>query len=161
MSNAVRAKSWPKNFQFAYTEDGGEPTVDHRTIATGETILKGDPVVLSSGEIAEAATDSGTLFGIAAAGGSAGDEIMVYVGDRRNVFLGQADGDYSAKTFPFECDIVDDGGDYWLVDIGASVEDVLQCIGKPEGDEADDTTDPGRVYFKIKRSSYDELVAAR
>lgn len=161
MSNAVRAKSWPSNFQFAYTVDGGEPTVEHRVIASGNTILKGDPLVLSSGEVAEAATTSGTLYGIAASDGAEGDEIMVYVGDRRNVFIGQADGDYSASNFPFECDIVGDGGDYWLIDIGASVEDVIQCIGKPDGDDDSDTTDPGRVYFKIKRSSYDELVAAR
>lgn len=160
MSNAVRAKSWAKNFQFAYTVDGGEPTIKWYDVATGETILKGDPLVLSSGDVAEGASDSGALFGIAGADGDAGDSIPVYVGDRRNVFLVQTDGDYSAKTYPFECDIVADG-DYWVADIGASVEDVLHCIGKPDGDEDDDTTDPGRVYCMIKRSEFDALVAAR
>lgn len=161
MANATKAESWLESFSVAKTTHGGPAQIAYYTIASGETIRRGDPLVLNAGEVEEAADDSGALLGIAAAAGDAGDEIPVYVATRETIFVVQADGDISSKTYPFECDIVSDGGTGWLADIGSSVEDVLHVIEPVPGDDADDTTDPPRVYCQIKRSQWDELVAAR
>lgn len=160
MSNAKVAKTWPKHFALARSVSKN-PTIVYMTIASGNTIEKGMALALSSGEVAEAASTTAQLFGIAAADGDAGDEIPVYAGDRNNVFRGQVDNaDISSQTYPAECDIVEVSGEH-RVDIGASVEDVLLVLGPYEEDDLTDTTDGARVEFQIKRSSYDDLVAGR
>lgn len=160
MSNAKAAKSWPKHFALAFSRSKN-PTIVHMTISDDGDIEKGMALTLTSGEVMEAASNDGQLFGIAAADGESGDEIPVYAGDRNNVFIGQVDdADISTQTYPVECDIVEDSGEH-RVDIGASVEDVLLVLGPCTEDDLDDTTDGARVYFQIKRSSFDDLVAAR
>lgn len=158
MSNAVRAQSWPANFQLAYTKSGGNPVTDWR-VCDG-AVHSGAPVVLSTGKVAEAGATSGALYGVALAAGADGDSIPIAVGDRENIFVGQADAKTEDIAPPAECDIVKSGDDF-LIDIGASVEDVIHVIGKPPEDDQTDTTDCGRVYFQIKRSEWDALVAAR
>lgn len=158
MSNTVKAKSWLKNFQLAYVKSGGNPVTDWR-VCDG-AVSEGAPVVLSTGKVAEAATSSGVLYGIALAAGADGDSIPIAVGDRENVFVGQADAATSGIAPPAECDIAITDSKFY-VDIGSSTEDVLHVIGKPESDDESDSTDPGRVYFQIKRSSWDALVSAR
>lgn len=162
MGNSVKADAWYKHFRFAYTLNGAVPIVMHHVIADGETIEEGMALTISSNKVSEAASTSGALYGIAGADGDAGDSIPVYVGDRNNVFIGQCDAKTESLSFPMECDIVEDGTtDGHLVDVGASTEDVLHLLGKVPGDDDTDTTDPGRVFFQIKRSQFDALVAAR
>lgn len=162
MSNTVKAKSWLPHFQLAYTTTGAPPVIEWATIATGETIEMGMPLVIASSEVSEAASNSGALYGVALAAGDAGDKIPVAVGDRNNVFVGRADAKTDSLDFPMECDIVQNGtSGNWEADVGASVEDVLQVQGKVVGDDDTDTDNPGRVYFQIKRSQYDEITAAR
>ena len=159
MSNAVKAQSWAKHFSFAFTEHGGPPVIMHHEIASGQTIEKGMPLVLADDKVSEGATNSPLLYGMANAPGVAGDFIPVLVGDRGTIFVGQMDADPSALHYPMECDIVEQST-VWKVDVGGSVEDVLLLLMPVPGDDLTDTTDVARVYFKIKRSSYDQLVAA-
>jgi hypothetical protein len=164
MSNLVKAKSWAKHFQLAYTHTGAPAVIEHKVVASGETIEQGHPVTISSEQVSLALYTSGALYGIALAPGEAGDTIPIAVGDRNNVFIGQADGATSALSCPFECDITDSEGSgegNFEVDVGSSTEDVLWVIGKVPGDLASDATTPPRVFFQILRSQYDGLVAAR
>lgn len=160
MSNSVKSKSWVPHFALAYTTTGGPPVIEHKVIASGQTIEKGMALTISSEEVSEAASTSGTLYGIALADGAATETIPVAVGCHTNVFIGRVDADASSLTTPLECDIVEVSNDH-RVDIGASTEDVLRVIGKVPGDDFDDTTYLPRVFFQILRSSYDGRVAAR
>lgn len=159
MSNAKAAKSWPTHFALARTVSKN-PTVIWMEVVTG-AVEKGMALKLNSGKVDEAASSTGQLFGIAASDGDVGDVIPVYAGDRNNVFVGQVDNaDISSQTYPAECDIVEVSNEH-RVDIGASTEDVLLVLYAESSDDLTDTTDGARVYFQIKRSSYDDLVAAR
>lgn len=160
MSNLIKAKSWKDRFQCRETVHGGPPHIEWLEVASGETILDGDPIVLSSGKAAEGAANSGALYGVAGADGDAGDMIPVYVADTENIFEGQADAATSTVTKGLTCDIVGSGTN-WLVDIGASVEDVIQVLGCVPGDDTSDSTTPGRVKFIIIRSEYLSLLAAQ
>jgi hypothetical protein len=161
MSNTVRAASWLKGFSLAFTKNGTSPIIEWETIASGETIVKGAPVTKASGVISLGATDSGALYGVADADGTAGDVIPVIVGDENNVFQAQADDDTGGiSNFPLYCDIVQDADDYWVVNIGTTTEQVLRVIGKVPEDDEDDATVPGRVFFQIHRSQYNGFVAA-
>lgn len=160
MSNSVKADSWKPRFSIAKTESGGPPVIEYLTVADGETILEGDPIVLSSGEAAEGAATSGQLYGIAASNGDAGDSIPVWVGNTDNIFIGQADAKTEDIAPGSTCDIVGSGTN-WLLDIGASTEDVVIIVDHVPGDADDDSTDCGRLYFKIVRSQYLGYLAAQ
>lgn len=160
MSNAVKAKSWLPHFSLAYTTTGGPPVVEHKVVASGQTIEKGMALTISGDEVSEAAANSGTLFGVALADGDAGDTIPIAVGCAENVFMGKVDADASSISLPLECDIVEVDDEH-RVDFGSSTEDVLRVFAKVPGDDFSDTTNLPRVYFSIIRSSYDGRVAAR
>lgn len=160
MSNATAAKSWPTHFQYAYSEGGSDaPVTEYKEVVTG-AVERGMPLTLSSGKVTEASATSGTLYGIAGADGEIGDEIPVYVGHEDNVFRGQTDGDHSSSNFPKEADLVEVSTE-WRINFDATTEGVVQVIGAVPGDDDSDTDDPGRVYFKILRSSYDGRVSAK
>lgn len=160
MSNAVKAKSWLPNLRLAYTLTGAPAPIEWETVASGESIVEGGAVTKSFGEISAATATSGSLYGVALAAGEEGDEIPVAVGDRNTVFMGQCDEAIGSNTFPKEADIVITS-DEFFVDIGKTTEGVLQAIGAVPGDDTSDGDDPGRVFFVIKRSQYDTLVAAK
>lgn len=159
MSNAVKAKAWASGFSLAYTTTGAPPVIMWHACAAA--VKRGDAVILNNLKVQIALATSGTLYGVALASGAVDDVIPIAVGDRNNVFVGQADDKTEIITaFPHECDIIGATG-VMKLDIGASVEDVAHCLGYVPGDDKADATVPGRVYFQIKRSSFDELVAAR
>lgn len=159
MANAKAAKSWAPHFSLAYSRSKN-PTVVWMEVATA-AVEKGMALDLDGGKVHEAVSTDGQIFGIAGADGAVGDDIPVWAGDRNNVFVGQVDNaDISAQTYPAECDLVEVSTEH-RVDIGASTEDVFLVLGPVEEDDLDDTTDGARVYFQVKRSSFDDLVAAR
>lgn len=161
MGNANKAKTWFPHFKLGYTLTGAPAPVEHWPIASGVTVVAGAPVLLDDGEIVLATATSGTLYGIANGNGEAGDTIPVLVGDRNTVFVGRSNAKTENITaFPAEADIVA-VSDEWRVNIGASVEGVLQVVSLVQDDDDEDNTVPGRVYFKIKRSQWDQLVAAK
>jgi len=158
MGNAQRAKTWFKSFRVAYSKTGSPPVIVWRT--TGEALYEGDPVVIASNSLTEAAATSGALYGICLADTDSGDEAPVAVADGNTVFVGQADDDTGTLTdLPQLVDIVE-GTDGWKVDVGATTEKVIRVIDYVPGDDTSDTSEPGRLYFQIHRSQWDELVAA-
>lgn len=159
MANTVKARSWERRFTPAFTLNGGPPAITYLVVAAGETILKGDPIVLSSGEAAEGAANSGALYGFAGHDAAATETLMVYVADTNTVFKGQADAKTEDIADGAECDIVGSGTN-WLIDIGASVEDVIKVFGHVPDDDQTDNTTPGRLLFQVKRSSFNDLLAA-
>ena len=162
MSNTARAKTWFKSFRIAYTLTGAPPVMVWRVAA--EAIFEGDPLVISTNSVSEAAANSGLLYGIAAAAITAaqitaGNLLPIWVGDQNNVFVGQADDDSGTLAdLPEQIDIVESSGD-WKLDVGASLEKVVRILDYVTGDDTTDTATPGRFYFQIHRSSWDEIVA--
>lgn len=159
MANSEKAKSWPKHFAFAYSQGGADAPILEWKEANA-SIEKGMPLVLNGNKVEEAAADSDQLYGIAGSDADSGENLMVIVGHPDNVFVGQTDGDHSSQNYPFVCDIVESSNE-WRVDFGNNDEDVLNVIGPVPGDDDTDTTDPGRVYFQIHRSSYDQRMGAK
>jgi hypothetical protein len=165
MSNTVKAKSWFTRFRPAYTLHGGPPHVEEEVMAASQAIKEGDPVTKASNVVSKGASSSGTIYGVAqeTKTTTADDEkykIRVAVADRQTVFCGQADAKTEDIDDLAECDIVA-SGTKWLIDIGSSVEDVVMVIKHVPDDDQTDDTDPGRLYFIWKRSSWDGLVAAQ
>lgn len=161
MSNAVKSKSWLPHFRLAYTTTGGPAPLEWKTIATGQTIAEGAPLTITDDEVSAATATSGTLYGVAAAGGAAGESIPVYLATPENVFMGRVGADASAWDGPPEsCDVSIVTGDF-RVNLAGSTEEVLQVVAKVPGDDFDDDTVLPRVFFTIKRSQYDGRVAAK
>lgn len=159
MANARAAKTWPKHFALDHSRTKN-PVIVFKTVVSAD-VERGMALVLSSNKVAEAASNSGSLFGIALAAGAVGDSIPVAVGCQENVFIGQVDNaDISALSFPFTCDLVEVSNEH-RVDVGASVEDVFNVVEPVSEDDLTDTTDGARVRFQILRSTYDNLVAAQ
>ncbi len=163
MANAAKAKTWFKSFRIAYTKSGSPPIIVWRVAAAA--IFEGDPVVISSNQISEAASNSGAIFGIAlasitAAEITAGNLCPVYVGDENNVFVGQADDDSGTLAdLPQLVDLVE-GSDGWKIDVGGTTEQVIRVLDYVTGDDTSDSTTPGRFYFQIHRSQWNEIVTA-
>lgn len=156
MANTAKAKTWFKSFRVAYTKTGAPPVIVWRT--TSEAIYEGDPLVIALNLVSEAAATSGVLYGIALADTASGASCPIAVGDVNTVFMGQADDDTGTLTdLPQLVDIVE-GSDGWKVDVGATAERVIRVIDYVPGDDTSDTAEPGRLYFQIHRSSWDELV---
>lgn len=158
MGNAQRAKTWFKSFRVAYTKTGAPPVIVWRT--AGEALYEGDPVVIASNAVSEAAANSGALYGVCLADTASGSEAPIAVADENTVFVGQADDDTGTLTdLPQAVDIVE-GTDGWKVDVGATTEQVVRVIDYVPGDDTSDTAEPGRLYFQILRSQWNEFVAA-
>lgn len=159
MSNAQKAKSWPKSFAFAYSV-GDHPTIVWKTAVT-LGFAKGDAVIQSGLDVTLALSSSAALYGIAGADAAIGDTVPIFVGDRNNVFIGQVTAaNISAVAFPIECDIEGATG-VMTINHDLSTEDVVYVIETVKEDDLTDTTDGARVYFQILRSTYDLLVAGR
>jgi hypothetical protein len=46
------------------------------------------------------------------------------------------------------------------VDVGGTTEQVILVLDYVPGDDTSDTAEPGRFFFQIHRSQWDELVGA-
>lgn len=165
MANTEKAKSWFRRFRVAFTLTGGPPVVEDSPLAASQTILEGDPLTISSGDISEATALSGAIYGVAAetattTAADEGTEIGVYVADRVNIFVGQANAASSGINDGSECDIVV-SSNVWRLNIGASTKGVALVVGHVTGDDTSDSTDYGRLHFVWKRSQWDALVAAK
>ena len=166
MSNEVAAKSWPKNFQFAYHAGGaGAPVTIWKDVKSGAKVAWGAPVKLDDDEV-EAMTDGDAtdIFGIALAPGNGdadyaldnhedgGKKIPIAVATPQNVFVGQCKGATNALNLPMTCDI-DITSDQYYVDEGSTTNDQIRIIARVEEDDATDTSDPPRVYFVLDSSN--------
>jgi hypothetical protein len=165
MGNAVKADSWFPRFEVCRTTDGGPPLMMKFPLAASQTIVKGDPLTISNGDLSLATTSSGAIFGVAAedAVTTASDEateINVWVADRRNIFRAQGYGAATAAIYPGAAYDIYTASGAWKLNFGSQTESVAMIVDWVEGDSRSDTTDIGRMEFVWKRSQYDALVAA-
>jgi hypothetical protein len=156
-------KDYPNGFKWVK----GPLIRNHYQVNTSQGIKKGDMVVLSSGKVSLAASNSGALLGVADAakttGGSvtAADTIEVICGAEGTVFQGQCSGNSAVALIGTDVDIEGTTG-IMEVDENATTEQVIRVVEIP------DTTDlgvnalgaNGRVNFIIKRSQFNGYVAA-
>ena len=158
MANLAKAKSWFKSFRIAYTKTGAPAMLAWRE--AGEAIYEGDPLTIALNKVSEGAANSGALYGIALADTDIGDDVPIAVADESTVYMGQADDDTGTLTdLPQLVDIVE-GSDGWKIDVGGNTEKVIRVLDYVPGDDTSDTLTPGRFYFQIHRSQWNELVAA-
>jgi hypothetical protein len=120
----------------AYPDDA---RIEYYPVAASQTIAKGDPVIISSGQIAIATTTSAEICGVAAqasASADAGTLIAIY-DDPDTVFFVRADADASSLAIGTHCDLDGSTGAFQL-DVAGSTYDILNYLGtKPNDDNSE------------------------
>lgn len=125
------------NFSFAYNLNGTNypPTTRKLPVAASQTIVSGDALVMSSGQLAKAGDGSGTVVGVAAQdsdGAAAGTLIEVQLVQPSQVWRAVASADATSNvldgtaTYDLNAaqavNIADTtGGSLQIIDIDASV----------------------------------------
>jgi|TARA_R100001530_G_scaffold135759_1_gene113818 hypothetical protein len=139
--------------------DTGIIQIEEGLVATGQTITKGDALIITSGLIQIAVATSPQLYGIAAesvTSAAAGSNIKFIPALPIYVFEGQTSGTYAATDRADLCDIEGATGVMEVNEDGAT-EDVIVIIREhPDASLAANA----RVYFRIVQSSYLPLNAA-
>lgn len=151
MSNAQKAATWLPRFCFQRTITGGPPEMETRVVAASQTIKVGDPLVLNAGKIEKADAADTKIYGVSASNvtTTAADEgylCTAYVANDDSVFTAQCDAASSGIADGATCDIIASGTS-WLLDIGASVTDVVLVKKHVDGDDTSDAVDFGRLEF--------------
>jgi len=153
----------PNGFRFVKSLVGGTNTPERLryTVTTGQTIAKGDAVIAASGLVSVAASNSGTILGVAdesVTTAAAGTKIDIIPALPWYVFEGQCSGTYSdAVRFT----TVDIEGTTGIMEINenATTEQVARVIGEL-GDPNNSIGANSRVLFTWVRSDFDGRVAA-
>ena len=162
--NLVKSRSWFERFAIAYTLTGGPPVLETETITDGQTIRVGDPVTKPTGtnRVSLATVTSDSFYGVSlgAGVGTAGVvTVVVAVGDRNTVFVARFNAASTDVDDGDEADIVSTGT-AWRLEADTTEGHCL-VVGHVPGDDITDATYGGRVYFVIKRSQWDLLVAVK
>lgn len=128
------------NFKFVENLDGQNsvPVIRSLPVATTQTLVVGDAVVLSSGQVAKASTTFGRCLGVmaeASASQTAGTLVRVYVTTPTQVWRAVATADASshvlaARTYDLnssqQVNVSDtSGGSIQIIKTDSSVTDVL------------------------------------
>lgn len=125
-------------------------------VATGQTLAKGDPVILSGGQIAVAVANSSTeLCGVmaqASASATAGTMVKVYWRPEQ-LFCGRA-ASASAETIGTAYDLSGTTGAF-EVNNAATSQALLLCLGTVPGDTA--ATDCRNLIVKIVKHAFADL----
>lgn len=150
----------PNGFRPAKSLIGGSNTIEALKMqaASGATIAVGDAVIISSGYIAIALSNSSLIHGVAASSVSSateGDEILVWPATPWNVFEGQCSGTYAVTMRGTAVDIEGTTG-IMEIDENATTEKVAQIIGE-SGDPNNSVGANSRVLFTFVRSSFTGL----
>lgn len=159
MSNLVAQKSWQTKFAFAKTTHGGPPEMDELPVAASQTIVAGDPVTLSSGELSLATANSTSIAGIAAGNvtTTAANEktkLQIYKSTANMVFMARADAATNTINIGDKPGIRTSGG-IWYIDIGDdNATNVVEVVDRVGGDDITDGTYWGRLYFIWNRSPW-------
>lgn len=163
MSNTTRNNTWIKKFFPVRTTHGGPPLIEEQPVAASQTITRGDPVTISSGELSLGAANSGSFYGVAAESvtTTAADEktlCLVWAATRDTIFSGVSNAKTENIADEAVCDVAVSSGN-WTLNIGANVEDIVRIKQHVKGDSVTDNTTPGRLEFYWERSQYDNIVA--
>lgn len=150
----------PNGFRWVKSLVGGvnNPEILKMEAAGSQTIAVGDAVILSSGYVAIAASNSGLIHGVAASpvtSSTQGDEILVIPATPWNVFEGQCSGTYAVTVRGTAVDIEGTTG-IMEINEDATTEKVAQVIGEL-GDPNNSVGANTRVLFTFVRSSFTGL----
>lgn len=165
MSNLVRARSWyPKAWPVRIGDDF---PVHEKTIATGQTIYKGDWVKLdASGNVIYADGTSTYLYGVAledsspsGAASTAGAKMRVAVAAVDAIFeMRNKDSVASSGLVPGKtADLFISGSGASRapeIDGAAPVKNIFLIDELVADDDTTDTTNPGRARVKVIKSQY-------
>ena len=146
---AVKEAFNPYGFQPLYPDDA---RVEYYKVAASQTIAKGDPVILSSGQVAIAVQASSTeLLGIAAeaSAGAAANTLIAIYDDPDTVFVGRASADASSTQIGSYLDLTGTTGAF-EVNVSASSQDLFTYLGVKAGD---DHTQAG-AHLKVKLNKH-------
>lgn len=133
----------------------GEPTIKPGTLATSQTITKGDALIKSSGQLQIALSNSGLIEGVAAetkTTTTATATLLYYPADHNNRFEAQCSGTFAESLIGSVVDI-EGGTGVMEVNENATTEQVFQIQGWVK----DGTNVVGantRVFGDFVRSSY-------
>ena len=140
--------------------DFGPIKIEEGLVATGQTITKGDALIISSGLIQIAVATSGAIYGVAAesvTSAAAGSNIKFIPALPWYVFEGQCSGSFAATHRGGTADIEGTTG-IMEVNEDASVEDVLVMVR--EHPDATVGSASAQIYFRWIRSAYLPVLAA-
>ena len=140
--------------------DFGPIKIEEGLVATGQTITKGDALIISSGLIQIAVAASGAIYGVAAesvTSAAAGSNIKFIPALPWYVFEGQCSGSFAATHRGGTADIEGTTG-IMEVNEDASVEDVLVMVR--EHPDATVGSASAQIYFRWIRSAYLPVLAA-
>lgn len=146
----------PNGFNVVKTLSGGPPTIVEVPVATTQTLAKGDPVYLSSGQVTIAASSTGAIFGVMAqdaASLTANTLVKVYAACENNIFEGQCSGTFARSIIGTSVDIEGTTG-IFEINENATTELVARIIGWNSNDEVGANT---RVQFIWARSSFNDF----
>jgi len=122
--------------------------IEYYPVATTQTLAKGDPVILSSGQIAVAVSNSSAeICGVmaqASASAAAGTLVAVY-DDPDTVFFARASADASGVAIGAELDLAGTTGAF-VVNVAGSTQDLFTFMGVKAGD---DNSEVG-AHLKVK-----------
>ena len=140
--------------------DFGPIKIEEGLVATGQTITKGDALIISSGLIQIAVATSGAIYGVAAesvTSAAAGSNIKFIPALPWYIFEGQCSGSFAADQRGGTADIEGTTG-IMEVNEDASVEDVLVMVR--EHPDATVGSASAQIYFRWIRSAYLPVLAA-
>ena len=140
--------------------DFGPIKIEEGLVATGQTITKGDALIISSGLIQIAVATSGAIYGVAAesvTSAAAGSNIKFIPALPWYIFEGQCSGSFAADQRGGTADIEGTTG-IMEVNEDASVEDVLVMVR--EHPDATVGSASAQIYFRLIRSAYLPLLAS-
>jgi len=118
-------------FEFVKSLSGGNevPVVMKLPVATTQTLVVGDLVVLSSGQVAKAGDSTGTVLGVMAQdsdGATAGTLVSVYICQPGQVWNATADADASSDVLGGKT--YDINATTQTVDVGDSSNGCIQIL---------------------------------
>lgn len=160
MANTVRARTWWRKAWPSYTKSGGAPATEHRVVAAGQVIYKGDWVQLNASDQAiYAAAGVGYVYGMALEDGVVGSLLAIAVANEDTVFIMQnKDGVASSAC------VTGTGADLYVsgvnaarkpqVDAAAPIDNIFLILGQVPEDDNADTTNPGRLFLRVIKSQY-------
>ena len=140
--------------------DFGPIKIEEGLVATGQTITKGDALIISSGLIQIAVATSGAIYGVAAesvTSAAAGSNIKFIPALPWYIFEGQCSGSFAVTHRGGTADIEGTTG-IMEVNEDASVEDVLVMVR--EHPDATVGSASAQIYFRWIRSAYLPVLAA-
>lgn len=145
----------PNGFRCVRTTSGGPPAIIEMPVASSETLVKGDAVILSSGLVSIALYDSGTILGVMAEDSTTqatNTLVKVYAASQCNIFEGQCSGTFSRAIGGTSVDIE---GATSVMEINENLTNtqVVRVIGWNPNDSVAANT---RARFIWARSSFND-----